>query len=709
MKDLIQQLVQPSTSDQSWPSCPVFPPDLFAATAYLLDIAGAYHYLAAGETPPGAAAWDADDELDIDFHIADGPAFLRSARTHKSCRNAAKKWFDSPRTPDLVLRLWSELGTHKDEKAFLPHTKDTVAPRWWSLACSLMVIADQACPDVGYGFLNQDDAEAPHSDGGGGASTLPQSGKLGRKSETGNAEGEETGAGTRDRGAETQSWTSLWFKIIIEYKLEKSKNANQHNSTNATSLDGHVHIKDPLWTLCFGVDPDISCVQAKSRSRNIGCSLRNMSLNLALVPPRGIVCSVWHQPPFMITPDDEAVLNILLVPFPFRIPAKSFRGTVSLKPQDVHRNKEDYDGVSPWGRFCVDQRWLHGEITDDDDKRESEAKIREKEMRRALLRIFLDQLVWSAKKDVSFIHGIIFPEYSLDWKTYEVLSRDMCRQHSRLEFFVSGSSENCEGEKGNYAISSVFTKTKNGATNKAIGISTSRAKHHRWRLDESQITTYALASALDPRILWWENIRLTKREVHVNVFRENSTFAAMICEDLARGDPCHPILRGMAPNLVFVLLMDGPQLATRWSSRYSTTLADEPGSSVLTLTSRALIERSNTTLQGRSPSWSVALWKDDSGKEVSINCEVPAHGVVLSLSGYRTSEVSLDGRCNAEARSWRYNGHQPVSVTQPSPFAETEISRDLLMGIVGTVTGEVDEVPADLQDWYDKRHPKARG
>ncbi|GEO80206.1 hypothetical protein [Pararhodospirillum oryzae] len=307
----------------------------------------------------------------------------------------------------------------------------------------------------------------------------------------------------------------------------------------------------------------------------------------------------------------------------------------------------------------------------------------------------------AAKHDVEAIHGIIFPEYALDWESYQELVHTLSKTCPKLEFIVAGASENCGSAPGNFAFSTVFThkEGQNGDGSVRYGISTSRSKHHRWRLDEGQISTYALASALDPRYVWWEDIPLSKREVHVNVFRDTSTFAAMICEDLARVDPCHPILRAMAPSLVFVLLMDGPQIPERWSARYATALAEDPGSSVLTLTSAALMRRSNQT---RSPSrpenWSIALWRDDSGRSVPIVCDDKSHGVVLTLSGYRTTEVSLDGRANPLARAWRYHGHQPVRVDPKAPALDVDEGDDLsLEEVVRLVTGLDERIPPRRQ------------
>jgi len=703
----------------AWPACPVFPPDLFAAAAYLLDIAGAYHYLIPGDiklTASPASGEESDEGVsdtaptpefisldNVDINCPNGSAFVWTARNQWASKQVAGLWACNPKTPKLVVQLWNELGKHKDDKVFVTHSSDRLAPRWWSIACHLMIIADQACPDVGHGFSDQGEPE--------GAEPTSR----------------VKAAGIPEIATEDMSWTSLCLTAIIADKHEKaseieqieddssSKSSNYKCNGGGNGFNGigeneigqvHLSVKRQLWALSLSVNLDVACVQAKSLSKNIGCSLRNMSLNLALVPPRGIARSIWHKSPFLINSDDKTALNILLVPFPFHIPAKSFHGDVCLTPQSVRESRGDHEGVLPWGRFSLQQSWLHGwrdPKKGDETKTEEENNVVEKEaeVRRKALFHFVNELMVTAKRDVSSIHGVIFPEYSLDWDTYKYLVHNLCRQHPNLEFFVAGSSQNCEKEKGNFAVSSVITrKIENEKSTKVI-LSTSRAKHHRWQLDESQISNYALASALDPRVLWWENIRLSKREVHVNVFRDTSTFAAMICEDLARVDPCHPVLRAMAPNLVFVLLMDGPQLPTRWSSRYSTILADDPGSSVLTLTSRALIQRSNTTRQDRAPSWSVALWKDDSGREVPIACDPTAHGVVLSLSGYRTTEISLDGRSNPKARSWRYHGHQPVRITQPCKNSEKSLRPETMEDIVKLVTGAYAEVPPSLEKWHE--------
>ena len=122
-------------------------------------------------------------------------------------------------------------------------------------------------------------------------------------------------------------------------------------------------------------------------------------------------------------------------------------------------------------------------------------------------------------------------------------------------------------------------------------ISIIQQKHHRWRLDKSQITQYGLGAQLDPSCDWWEHHSVRSRDLNFIVARDWLAMSVLICEDLARQDPVSDLLRSVGPNLVIALLMDGPQLASRWPGRYATVLADDPGCSVLTLTSLGMTVR----------------------------------------------------------------------------------------------------------------------
>ena len=166
-------------------------------------------------------------------------------------------------------------------------------------------------------------------------------------------------------------------------------------------------------------------------------------------------------------------------------------------------------------------------------------------------------------------------------------------------------------------------------------------KHHRWSLDEAQIYQYNLAGALHPKIRWWEAMDVPRRSLQLLQVGE-ITIASLVCEDLAQNDGVAEIIRSVGPSIVVAVLLDGPQLTSRWAARYASVLADDPGSAVLTLTSYGMVQRSRPP--GHDPSSVVALWKDPERGTREISLEPGAHGVILTLSGDRATRRSADGR-----------------------------------------------------------------
>jgi hypothetical protein len=199
-------------------------------------------------------------------------------------------------------------------------------------------------------------------------------------------------------------------------------------------------------------------------------------------------------------------------------------------------------------------------------------------------------------------------------------------------------------------------------------------KHHRWMLERTQIIAYGIWKNLDPDPgkRWWENLEVANRGIEVTTFRGCSTIVAIVCEDLARLEPSQELIRAIGPNLVVALLLDGPQSQARWSARYATVLADDPGSSVLSLTSMGLMSRMSrsSSLHGRD-SKCIALWKDDTGRVREIHLPNGSHAALLTLKGHRSSEFTLDCREDAGlAISWRYHGCIPIldsALRQPLP------------------------------------------
>src|SRR5205823_4771328 len=68
-------------------------------------------------------------------------------------------------------------------------------------------------------------------------------------------------------------------------------------------------------------------------------------------------------------------------------------------------------------------------------------------------------------------------------------------------------------------------------------------KHHRWKLDKSQILQYGIGCNLHPEANWWEHIELADRTLKFVNLREWLTLGVLICEDLARPDPVGDLVR----------------------------------------------------------------------------------------------------------------------------------------------------------------------
>jgi hypothetical protein len=120
------------------------------------------------------------------------------------------------------------------------------------------------------------------------------------------------------------------------------------------------------------------------------------------------------------------------------------------------------------------------------------------------------------------------------------------------------------------------------------------------------------------------------------------TLCHLICEDLARQDPIADLIRHIGPSLVVTILLDGPQRTDRWSSRYASVLSEDPGCSVITLTSFGLVKRWSSPY--RPLSRAVALWSEKDRPIREIELATGADAVLLNLEVEKTSEVTADGR-----------------------------------------------------------------
>lgn len=276
--------------------------------------------------------------------------------------------------------------------------------------------------------------------------------------------------------------------------------------------------------------------------------------------------------------------------------------------------------------------------------------------------MFVDQVIAQAAQDVGQIHALVLPECALSHTVFFALCEHL-KGVEGFELLVAGLFDGPVPvgptiRRGNFTAMARFSRSE-GKTGYDFSI---REKHHRWRLDRSQIETYALGSALDINRGWWEHIDIVSRSLDVFVIRGGATVTTLICEDLARNDTCQELVRGIGPNFVVALLMDGPQRPDRWPARYATVLAEDPGSSVLTVTSFGLIRRTNQA-GFYPPADQIGLFRDDTGNTTEIRLPSGAQAVRLTLQPTKLYERTLDGRKDkGDTQSWRLSGVQPVRI-----------------------------------------------
>lgn len=578
---------------------PFLPPDMFAATAYLLELSGAYHHII-----PEITGREPRQRRLVHITLKDIEAARRAARAWRDFRpdrdfdpddpSVFKSWLAGAGSDMTMLHdKWHEVFvTFAAEPVFRPIQSQSPPPTWWKSAALLAIASDEAASGVGFEV----------------APPAVQPGKV-------------------SDWASDQPGPSL----LIGHRLA---------STFRQVGNGLVRQDDGV--LYYGVtsistaSEDVVSVLPKARTAAVGCTLRSLSHHLALLPPRGVARASWTPYLYGHLPPDEQQMNLLLIPFPFSVPAHAFRPSARYAGPGVR-----------WGFFDVEQTWL-------------------KDLTVGMLAGFIGALVEEARKECDTIHGVVLPELALDQALYSELSRQLPGILPGIELFVSGQSGDAgpKGRRGNF-VSVTLYQSSDDASGARRGLVSRREKHHRWKIDSTQIADYGLEGILSPSMSWWEDIDLLSRRVDFGVVRCGSILSAMICEDLARVDPCQELLRAVGPSIVFALLMDAPQFRHRWPARYATVLADDPGTAILTLTSRALMTRQHRI--GTHPSKGaddrvVALWRDDRGTTREIACPIGAHGIRLTLSGRRVTDATLDGRDDPMSVSWRYAGHAPIQI-----------------------------------------------
>ena len=600
----------PNNRDISWKKddfkadllVPYHPADLFGLTASILDRSGAYNIFIPGcNSFDSPYAWFVSD-AEMEMARAAGALWKKGVGEYEETSGPFEL---TNLVPKPVHDWWKVLVDAWEEPVFgHPHFDDGKSPPDWWVPCLLMLVAaDEAAERIGRFSQRIKGSQITMYDG-------PL------------------------RDAEAAD-----IRMSVEYHADDPEEDD----------DRLIQFRPTKLSIAPELNRDFACVQPKSKTPAVGCTLRTLSHNLSLLPHRGPIRTHWVRPPAESFGDaGRAGFNILMIPFPYEIDPDWFMD-VSVGG-GTHLNQR---GLS-WNWFKIKQNWLP----------ERDADIAD----------FLDFVRALIKKSQHHgpVHAIAFPEYSMNWKIFRKLTVMIRDEFKMVELLISGSKDNCADDHGNYVLSANFYNTLKAEDqpSQRVSLVTSRPKHHRWQLNEHQITSYGLDKVFDKKKLYWEHIPLPPRELHAVVFRENSVFSSLICEDLARSDPCHEILRAIGPNLLFVLLMDGAQLASRWSARYSTGLTDDPGTSVLTLTSRGLVKASNDIRvtqkdkngEFKKANWSVALWKDDKGDPVSIKCEPEFQASLIRLRVESNPECTFDSRIRTDSFSWRKTADDAVYI-----------------------------------------------
>ncbi|HEY2435587.1 MAG TPA: hypothetical protein VGH93_00290, partial [Solirubrobacteraceae bacterium] len=320
----------------------------------------------------------------------------------------------------------------------------------------------------------------------------------------------------------------------------------------------------------------------------------------------------WHKMPARHRGTDRRseYANLLLLPWPLEVRESDFRAL-----EDPVRTSEQ----EPFGFF----EFSPAEGLDLD---------------------LLERVLLAACTEASTVDVLVLPESAVDESDIEDLEA-LLHRHG-VVFLQAGVRERARQPgrfSGNWVhigVSPSFVKGEPSEEGEPW-FHIRQNKHHRWSLDERQIYQYHLGGALHPHIRWWEAMEVPR---HAIAFVEVAelTLVHIVCEDLAQNDDIAALIRSVGPTLVMTALLDGPQLSSRWAARYASVFADDPGSSVLTLTSFGMVQRSRP--HGHDASKVIALWKDPATGVHEIPLETGAQGVLLTVCMDRASRRSADGR-----------------------------------------------------------------
>lgn len=405
-------------------------------------------------------------------------------------------------------------------------------------------------------------------------------------------------------------------------------------------------------SLCKDVHPGKAKVLPKQHATQRGITLRSISHHLALIRSNDVEV-IWRVPVAGRPSDKSEVLNLLLLPWPEKLEAEHFEPVIPVGGEFSPLL------MDPYRFFGFARKTSEG-------------------FEQSLINALRE-----ASKIASRIDIVVLPELSMTYEEY-LKAEEICIKDKTM--LVGGVMEQGPCDQTDSAAkpnSAVDNTPTNCCYSQPLGMTAGKyasvlgsflrgamrvrqSKHHRWFLDRSQIVQYGLGGRLSASKLYWEYAAVESRKVNFFTLGTQSsekqlTFCVLICEDLARQDPVAGVLRAMGPDLVIALLMDGPQLVGRWPSKYASVLADDPGSSVLSLTSLGMSRLSKPLRGERDRSRVIALWQDVQYGAQELELSPQENACVLSLVCEQKTEFTADGR-NKRRSFPVYAGYHPFHV-----------------------------------------------
>jgi hypothetical protein len=330
----------------------------------------------------------------------------------------------------------------------------------------------------------------------------------------------------------------------------------------------------------------------------------------------------------------------------------------------------------------------------------------------------LDRVLVAARQEGGSVDVVVLPESAVDEREVDDLEALLDR-HGVVQLVAGVRQTTTQSGQfpGNWLHMGFNPRLEKGEWPPTEGGSPwfhlRQNKHHRWSLDENQVEQYHLGSALHPHIRWWEAMEVPPLGVHFVEVAE-LVLASLVCEDLAHNDDIAQLIRSVGPTIILNLLLDGPQLSSRWTARYASVLADDPGSAVLTLTSYGMVERSRPP--GRDPSRVIALEKDPTRGVREISLEPGAHAVLLTVCMDRATRYTADRRWPVDNSTSCYGVavHQvrASSTGSATPHSSSTTSRPLLaldeLTVLTAWAEGVSEAAEYAPEWIEKLLAAAR-